>query len=143
MPVNRVQLMNELMLKIQNDEEVRRDVKDFAEKVKDHWQRISPAHATAAHPWATGAYRRSITRQSEMFRNARGHFQYRHWVGTYSPIAEYLEYGTGVDVNGTGSWIDMDELGRGTGKRRKSKNTPTPEFAYAARTALHFHGTAP
>jgi hypothetical protein len=148
MPVDRIKLEQELLLKIADDQQVRREVIDFAEDVKEHWRDLAPSGPSTAHPWATGDYRRSIVRMSSMYRKPKGtpgagQFQYHHWVGTDDPIAGFLEYGTDSDVNGTGSWIDMNMLGQGTGERRRSKNTPTPAFAYAARTALYYGGTAP
>ena len=138
MPVNRVQLMNELRVKIEKDPEVARKSKEFAEEVRDYWRHIAPREGDARHPYATGAYRDSIQRFSERGRGARGWFMYRHWVGTYDPIAHLLEYGTVADApGGHATWIGLD------GKRYFGPNTPTPAFGFAARVAAHFGGTAP
>lgn len=145
MSVNRVQLMNELRLKIENDAEAKRDFKVFCDEVKDYWQHLAPDGPTSQHPWSTGAYHDSIQRFSERDRDSRGRFMYHHWVATYDPIAHLLEYGTGPDdapnypkpPKAGGNWFDLD------GEHHTWWNTPTPAFAFAARTAAHFGGTAP
>lgn len=138
MPVNRAQLMNELQVKIENDQQAKRDFKAFAEQVREYWQHLAPRDGDPNHPWATGNYRASIRRFSARDRDARGRFMYHHWVATFDPIAHLLEYGTVADApGGHATWIDLD------GTRRFGPNTPTPAFGYAARTAAHFGGTAP
>ena len=54
-------------------------------------------------------------------------------VVTDDPIAHLLEYGTVADPPGThAQWIDRN------GKKRKSRNTPTPAFAWAAKVERYF-----
>lgn len=135
MPINRRQLMDDLRLEI--GREMRTDIrpKRFAEEVRDHWQGIamSPANphpATKTGPYSTGAYRASIkVRQMRIAKGSpgAGRFLPTFEVYTTSPIAHFLEYGTGIDAEGTHSpW---------------GRFTPTHPYAFALKTALHFHGT--
>lgn len=127
MSVNRIQLYNELLLKIENDEGVHLRSREFAERVKEHWKSIAPSPGDPGHPYATGAYKESITIRSERGRDSRGRFIYHYEVGTNDPKAHFLEYGTGPDKPGSRSpW---------------GPNTSTPAFAFAARTAVFFNAT--
>lgn len=138
MPVNRLQLMNELQVKIEDDPEVRLQTRAFAEEVKEYWKRIAPSPGDAGHPWSTGEYRASIERIATRGKGKGGRFIWHHWVGTFDPIAHFLEYGTDPDrdpATSRGNWIDLD------GVHQWGWNTPTPAFAFAARVAAHFGGT--
>lgn len=139
MPVSRHQLMNELQVKIEDDPEVKLQTLKFAEEVKEYWKRIAPDSGSAGHPWSTGEYKDSIERIATRGKGKGGRFIWHHWVGTFDPIANLLEYGTGpddVEAGKTGgNWIGLDGL------HYYGSNTPTPAFAFAARTAIHFGGT--
>jgi hypothetical protein len=152
MAVNRVQLFNELELKLSNDSEIADDFAEVADDVKFHWQGIAELELDAGY--ATGAYVASIHRVSERGRHAAGtrnaagkkvggQFTWHSKVVTYSPIAHFLEYGTGPDdapnypkpPNAGGHWIDTE------GNEHFWWNTPTKAYMLAAQTALDFGGT--
>lgn len=153
MPVNRVQLMDELYMKLANDSEAYDETVEVAEMVKFHWQGIAPQpgeqYAPGKGGFATGAYRDSIEREAIRGRYPKGsrdaagrarggQFLYHHRVVTYSPIAHFLEYGTAADHDpetSKGNWYDLQ------GVHHFSWKTPTPRFAIAAQVALDFGGT--
>lgn len=154
MAVNRVQLMNELELKLENDREAYDDTVEVAEMVEFHWKGLAEIELDAGY--ATGAYKESIHRVADQHRQPKGardpsgkaiggRFLYHHKVVTYSPIAHFLEYGTPPDdapnypkpPNAGGHWIDTE------GEEHFWWNTPTKAYKFAAQTALDFGGTAP
>jgi len=125
-------------VKITNDAEVRRGTKAFAEKVEDHWKQIAPSPGDPDHLYATGGYKASI--QNVQNREpATGRFTFGWKVFTIHPNAIFLEYGTRPDKKRP----NFARYQRHDGTWGRSPNTPTPAFAYAARTALRFGGTAP
>lgn len=147
MPVNRHQLMNELEMKLSNDSEIADDFADVGRQVEVHWKAIvtkpGEHYAPGRGGYATGDYEASIHRESVRGRRAKGSVNaagkkvggqiYWHTrVVTHSLIAHFLEYGTGIDLTGVGSWQDLD------GKWHKSPLTPTPAFAWAAQVEADF-----
>lgn len=146
MAVNRVQLFNELEAKMSNDSEAYDDFADIARQVEYHWKAIvtqpGEHYAPGKGGYATGEYERSIHRESVKGRHAAGtivggkkvggRFFWHSRVVTYSPIAHFLEYGTGIDLEGVGSWQDLE------GKWHKSPFTPTPAFAWALQVERDF-----
>lgn len=146
MPVNRHQLMNELEMKLVNDQEAYDDFADVARQVEFHWKAIvtkpGEHYAPGKGGYATGEYEASIHRESVRGRAPKGatrsgkkiggQFVWHSRVLTNSEIAHFLEYGTGVDKIGVGVWVDLQ------GKWHKSPNTPTPAFAWAAQVERDF-----
>lgn len=130
--IDRTKLANEISLKIRGDKEVHTRTKMFAKQVAAHWANVAwPAsvgnYGPGVHPYETGSYRDSIkVRQS---RDVRGRFVSGFEAYSDHPNANFIEFGTGPDKPGS--------------KSPYGPNTPTPEFAPAARTAIHFRGTAP
>ena len=123
MPVNRRELKNEIGIAIRKDLAVARGTKDFAEEVRDYAKRLW--RESGPHPYETHEYVESIHADKKPNVAGLPHW----WVGTYSPHAVFIEYGTGPDKPGSKSpW---------------GPNTPTREFGIFARTAHHFRGTAP
>ena len=119
------QIAREIELKIRRDEDQRthRETRSFAEKVKEHWK-LEWIEA-GPHPYETLEYLESI--HVERSRAQKGISSYS--VVSDSPNANLIEYGTGPDKPGS--------------KSPYGPNTPTPEFAPAAKTAHHFGGTQP
>lgn len=151
MPVNRHQLMNELELKLSNDHEAQDAFADVGRQVERHWKSLAPKpgqrYAPGKGGYATGAYEASIHRESVRATGSlkgtgnRGGWHTR--VLTYSPIAHFLEYGTGPDdapnypkpPNSGGHWTDLE------GEEHWWWNTPTPAFAFAADAEMSFSST--
>jgi hypothetical protein len=131
------QILNELQTGLRKDKEVHHKTKEFANEVKDYWVEFeAPApwnvrpETVVGHgddwPYTTGEYALSI--KVKQGRDARGRFISSWDVYTHSPIAHFIEYGTAPDYPGSRSpW---------------GPNTPTYEYAPAARTAHFFGGTA-
>lgn len=136
MAVNRHQLMDEIELKLSNDEEAEDNFADFADYVVRTWQRIATEELDAGY--ATGTYVSSIHRKSVRATRAEGGNRggWRTTVLTESDIAHFLEYGTVADhapnypqpPKAGGHWTDPQ------GGFHVWWNTPTPVFALAART---------
>lgn len=130
--VQRESLRREMSLKISHDPEVKIKTKAYAEEVAAYWRDVAWPTAVgsktgAGHPYETGRYRDSI--KVEQNRTSLGRFAAGFTVITRDPNAGFIEYGTGRDKPGSRSpWGPFTE---------------TPEYAPAARTAHHFHGTSP
>lgn len=126
MPVNRHQLINELEVKLLNDDEITDNVADIGRQVEFHWKWLAKDYLDAGY--ATGEYRASIHRESVRATRAQGGNRggWRTRVVTHDEIAHLLEYGTDVDTHGVGSWFGKD------GEWHRSPNTPTPAYAFAA-----------
>lgn len=118
-----LEIVREIKGKVQSDPEVKLRCKKFAIEVRDHWRNIEA-------PILTGEYAGSVHTEKRLDRNKLPHW----WVGTRIWYAHFIEYGTGPDSKGGFRYIAR--LGRSVGE-----NTPTPEFAPAARTAHYFGGT--
>lgn len=148
--INRSKTTEEVMLKMELDSrrpnsEVTLQTKKEAEAVAAWWRDVEwpnsvgvPPAKMPDHGYETGSYRESI--HVEQLRDARGRFtggrrglsgrrMPAFQVITRHPNAIFIEYGTGIDHPNThSSW---------------GRFTPTPEFAPAFKTAMHFRGTAP
>ena len=126
MPVNRHQLINELEVKLLNDDEITDNVADVGRQVEFHWKSVAHDYLDAGY--ATGEYERSIHRESVRATRAQGGNRggWRTRVVTHDEIAHLLEYGTGPDQHGIGRWFGLD------GQWHRSPDTPTPAFAIAA-----------
>lgn len=130
--IDRTKLAAEIRLKIGRDNEPELRTKMFAKQVAAYWANVAwPMSAgnygPGVHPYETGDYRDSIHIRRN--RNRLGMFAFGWEVYSDSPLANFIEFGTGVDKPGSRSPWGPD--------------TPTPEFAPAAITAHHFLGTAP
>lgn len=151
------ELRDEIEMKLRESEEVHRKSDNFAEEVERHWRMVWAS--LGPHPYETGAYEASITVIKTYLREKQGRVPkgmrgpngerpgtytsetlYSYSVGSDHPEAMLIEYGTGPDINGVGSWYGPHKI---TGKMgwHKTPNTPTRAFHPAAKTVLHFHGT--
>jgi hypothetical protein len=134
MPVDRIKIKREIMLKMQRDPEAKAEIdfgtKKVALEVKEYWQTVAWPESAAKgqwsnHPYETGSYVDSI--EIRQNRNRRGHFMAGWTVFTNHPHANFIEFGTGPDKPGSRSpW---------------GPRTPTPEFGPAGITEFHFGGT--
>lgn len=149
MAVRRIQLMDELTLKLINDGEIADDVADVGDQVEYHWKSLANIELNAGY--ATGDYENSIHRVSTRGRRAKGsvnaagkkiggQFMWHTKVVTHSPIAHFIEYGTRPDdapnypkpPNNGGHWIDLE------GEKHFWWNTPTRAYNLAGQTELDF-----
>lgn len=112
-PVSQIEA--EIRRKVRDQAELISDTKDQAEKVRDHWRNIAPVDS--------GAYAASI--HIEQRPPIEGLPRFAVVAGDWK--AHFIEFGTGPDTK-EGSPFGQD--------------TPTPEFAPAAKTAAYFGGTA-
>lgn len=138
--VDRVKLRREIILKIRGEKSIRGHTKRQAEQVADYWKNVAWPMSTGSvysppnHPWSQGGpdgYAESIEVRQGRRRGGRfaGRFLSHYEVRTDHPNANFIEFGTARDKPGSRSpW---------------GPNTPTPEYAPAAKTAHHFRGTAP
>lgn len=106
---------DEIRRKVREQAEVLTETRKQADRVKDHAVSISPVD--------TGAYAAAWKVEPAPPVNGLPRFKVvnRHWT------AHFIEFGTGKDTK-EGSVFGPD--------------TPTPEFAVAAKTAAYFGGTA-
>jgi hypothetical protein len=113
----------EIEAKVLAEANRRNEVKETAHKVKEWWQHVEA-------PVDTAEYAASIKLKKMPPHNGLPHYRVstKHWR------AHFIEYGTGPDSHGGVRFIPR--LGRTVGE-----NTPTPEYAPAAKTAHHFGGT--
>lgn len=124
MATSRREIETEISLKVAKTLEVRRGTEEFAEDVKrrviEMWEMQGP------HPYETGDFVASI--HTEKKRDRAGHWP--HWaVTTRDEKAHFIEYGTGIDAEGTHS-----PYGR---------FTPTRAYAPFAKAAASYGGTSP
>lgn len=125
----RVALAREIVSKLEGDEEVTFKTRAVAMEVRDWWANVEWPKAypkAPKHPYATGAYQASI---KVVQNRVSGRFAPGFIVKTDHPDAVFIEFGTGVDKPGSNSPWGPD--------------TPTPAMYPAAKTAIHFGGTAP
>lgn len=110
------QIEEELRSKIRGQAELVTETRELAEKVREHWRTLAPVD--------TGAYAASIQIEPRSSVDGLPRFAVitRYWT------AHFIEFGTGPDAPGSESRFGPD--------------TPTPEFAPAAKTAAYFGGTA-
>ena len=149
MPVNRVQLMNELELKLLNSAEIADDVADVGDQVEFHWKGLARLELDAGY--ATGEYERSIHRVSTRGRRAKGsvnaagkkiggQFMWHTKVVTHDEKAHFIEYGTEPDdaplwplpPKNKGHWYDTEGVYHWYWK------TPTRAYNLAGQTELDF-----
>lgn len=125
--IDRSEIRKEIELKVSEDSEVKIKTKLFAEEVRTYWARVEAPRPGPDHPYSTGGYAESIkVRQN---RDKRGRFGAGWTVYSDHPNANFIEFGTGYDKPGSRSpWGPF---------------TATPAFYPAAKTAIHFEGTAP
>lgn len=128
--IDRNEIRKEIELKINEDPEVKIKTKAFAEEVRDWWANVEAPKPGPDHPYSQGGptgYGESIkVRQN---RDQSGRYAAGFDVYSNHPNANFIEEGTGPDKPGSKSpWGPF---------------TPTPAFHPAAKTAIHFRGTAP
>lgn len=129
----RTKLRREIRIGMEQDKSVPLLTRKVANEVAAYWRDVAwpkslgvpPAQFGLPHHYETGRYRESI----KVERQRKRFGMPRYAVVTNDPNANFIEYGTGPDKPGSRSpW---------------GPYTPTPEFAPAGKTALHFGGTAP
>lgn len=142
-------LRDEIIMKLEHDQEVRVKSNEFANSVA--WRWVDIWRSMGPHPYETGDYEDSIVVIKRFLRERQGRVPkghpsgrggqwtkevlYAYSVGTDNDHAHLIEYGSGPDINGIGRWFGLD------GRWHKSPKTPTPPFAPAAATAASFGGT--
>lgn len=110
---------------IDDSKELRRAYRDFVDDVEDTWKRIWDA---MDHPYATGNYRAHIKKKMpRKYQRIKSFLKHGIPIGSVyndSPVAHFVEYGTGPDNPDSRSpW---------------GPNTPTPEMAPMRRTAARY-----
>lgn len=130
--IDRVKLGREIRLELEKDKTIQIRTRAFAEEVKTYWKDVAwptaigtPPAQHPGHFYETGRYAQSI----RIERRRKRFGLPRYAVISNDPNANFIEFGTGPDKPGSRSPWGPD--------------TPTPEFAPAAKTAFHFQGTAP
>jgi hypothetical protein len=128
--IDRNELAREITIKIEGDPEVQIKTKAFAEEVRAWWADVEAPKPGPDHPYSQGGptgYAESIKVLQN--RDAKGQYAAGWTVETKHRNANFIEEGTGIDKPGSKSpWGPF---------------TPTPPFHPAAKTAIHFRGTAP
>jgi hypothetical protein len=111
---------------------------DICDQVVNEWK--NNARIYLDRGYATGEYRNSIHRESIRATRANGGNQggWKSRAVTYDEIAHLLEYGTGPDQEGEGSWFSVKD-----GRWHTTPNTPTPAFGLAAEVENSFNSTWP
>lgn len=138
MTVTRRQVMNELYMEL---DKTRLDHTEdnfalMCDQVVVHWKSV--AQDNLDRGYATGEYRDSIHRESVRATRAEGGNRggWKSRAVTYDEIAHLLEYGTGVDQEGVGSWFSIKD-----NRWHTTPNTPTPAFGIAAQVENDMNST--
>lgn len=130
--------MNELYMELDktNLDHTEDNFADMCDEVVFHWKSV--AQDNLDRGYATGEYRNSIHRESVRATRAAGGNRggWKSRAVTYDEIAHLLEYGTGPDQNGEGSWFSIKD-----GRWHTTPNTPTPAFGIAAEVEMDMNGT--
>lgn len=110
----------------------------ICDQVVMHWKGLAEDYLDRGY--ATGEYRNSIHRESIRATRAEGGNRggWKSKAVTYDEVAHLLEYGTGPDKEGEGSWFSVKD-----GRWHTTPNTPTPAFALAAQVENDFNSTRP
>lgn len=121
--------MNELILELDKTQldHTEDNFAEMCDQVVDEWK--STADLELDRGYATGEYRNSIHRTTVRATRAEGGNRggWKSQAVTYDEIAHLLEYGTGPDQEGEGSWFSIKD-----GRWHTTPNTPTPAFGIAA-----------
>jgi hypothetical protein len=129
MTVTRKQVMNELILELDKTrmDHTEDNFAEMCDQVVSEWKAIADMELDRGY--ATGEYRNSIHRTTVRATRAAGGNRggWKSQAVTYDEIAHLLEYGTGPDQNGVGSWFSIKD-----GRWHTTPNTPTPAFGIAA-----------
>lgn len=137
MTVTRKQIMNELYLELDKTrmDNTEDNFAAMCDEVVFNWKVAATRELDRGY--STGEYRNSIHRESVRATRAEGGNRggWKSQAVTYDPIAHLLEYGTGVDQEGEGSWFGKD------GRWHTTPNTPTPAFGLAAQVEHDMNST--
>jgi hypothetical protein len=138
MTVTRRQIMNELAMELDKTrlDHTEDNFADMCDTVVVHWKSV--AQDNLDRGYATGEYRNSIHRETVRATRASGGNLggWKSRAVTYDEIAHLLEYGTGPDEEGVGSWFSIKD-----GRWHRTPNTPTPAFGIAAEVEMDMNST--
>jgi hypothetical protein len=138
MSVTRKQIMNELEMELDKTElgRTKDNFKSKCDEVVAHWKDV--ARMNLDRGYATGEYRDSIHRESIRATRAEGGNAggWKSRAVTFDEIAHLLEYGTGPDQDGVGSWFSIKD-----NRWHTTPNTPTPAFGIAAEVENDMNST--
>jgi hypothetical protein len=140
MTVTRRQIMNEIAMELDKTklDHTEDNFADICDQVVSEWK--SNARIYLDRGYSTGEYRNSIHRESVRATRANGGNLggWKSRAVTYDEIAHLLEYGTGPDQEGVGSWFSIKD-----NRWHRTPNTPTPAFGLAAEVENSFNSTWP
>jgi hypothetical protein len=132
--------MNEIAMELDRTrlDHTEDNFKDICDTVVFNWK--VAATRELDHGYATGEYRNSIRRETIRATRDNGGNRggWKSRAVTHDPIAHLLEYGTGPDQEGVGSWFSVKD-----GRWHTTPNTPTPAFGLAAQVENDFNSTWP
>lgn len=139
MSVTRLQIMNEIMMELDKTklDHTEDNFADICDQVVAEWKHYATIYLDRGY--ATGQYRNSIKRKTIRATRAEGGNRggWKSQAYTDDPIAHLIEYGTGPDQEGVGSWFGKD------GRWHTTPDTPTPAFGIAAEVENSFNSTWP
>jgi hypothetical protein len=139
MSVTRRQIMNEIAMELDKTrlDHTEDNFADICDTVVNEWK--NNARIYLDRGYATGEYRNSIHRETIRATRANGGNLggWKSRAVTRDEIAHLLEYGTGPDQEGEGSWFGKDN------RWHTTPNTPTPAFGLAAEVENSFNSTWP
>src|SRR5262245_29655929 len=130
-----VEIENMIIEGVYKDPIITVRTKAFAHRVRDHWRNL--AHEEFDDE--TGEYVNSVVVKRRPERAFKKLPQFD--VGTRFWRAHFIEYGTGVDTKGASPRHLTSVQRRGREPLTVTRDTPTEEFAFSAKTAHYFGGT--
>lgn len=140
MTVTRRQVMNEIAMELDRTklDHTEDNFAEICDQVVNEWKHYADMYLNRGY--ATGEYRNSIRRETVRATRAEGGNRggWKSRAYTRDEIAHLLEYGTGPDENGVGSWFSTKD-----GRWHTTPNTPTPAFGIAAEVENSFNSTWP
>ena len=138
MTVTRAQMMNEIYMELDKTrlDNTEDNFREICDEVVFNWKMAATRELDRGY--ATGEYRSSIHRETIRATRAQGGNRggWKSRAVTYDEIAHLIEYGTGPDTQGEGSWFSVKD-----GRWHTTANTPTPAFALAAQIENDYNST--
>lgn len=140
MAVTRAQIMNEIYMELDKTklDHTEDNFAEICDDVVREWKHYADMYLDRGY--ATGEYRNSIHRETIRATRAAGGNRggWKSRAVTYDEIAHLIEYGTGPDQEGVGSWFSIKD-----NRWHTTPNTPTPAFGIAAEVENAFNSTWP